>query len=347
MGKDVIVYLKSLGYVRHLPSAFDVKRVYPFLSAVGATVADDFETENLPYVEHIAMGGRVFALAAKTRNMRDFRPKTAGRTLTGKGVGLCVIDTGISVHPDFCIPKNRIVAFKDVYGGKEEVYDDNGHGTFVAGVAAGGGVASGKEVSGVASEADIVAVKAIGKSGECGLFSVLDAMQWVVDNKDRHGIKVVCMSFGANPVDYADPLERGADVLIKNGITVVASAGNSGQGGVKSPGTGKKVLTVGSVDDNNIIAGFSSYGEVGGKFKPEIYAPGVEIKGVGQANNLYVRMSGTSVSAPYVAGAAALLYEKYPAATPWQIKKLLLSFSDEFGGVRVLNASKIAESIMK
>ena len=50
MGKDVIVYLKSLGYVRHLPSAFDVKRVYPFLSAVGATVADDFETENLPFL---------------------------------------------------------------------------------------------------------------------------------------------------------------------------------------------------------------------------------------------------------------------------------------------------------
>lgn len=347
MGKDVIVYLKSLDYAKRLPPEFDVKRVYPFLSAVGATVSDDFETENLPYVEHIAKGGQVFALGDKTRNTRDFRPKTAGRSLTGKGVGLCVVDTGIAVHPDFCLPVNRIAAFKDVYGGKDEIYDDNGHGTFVAGVAAGGGVASGKEVSGVAPNADVIAVKAIGKSGECGLFSVLDAMQWVVDNKEKYNVKVVCMSFGANPVDYADPLERGAEVLIKNGITVVASAGNSGPGGVKSPGTSKTVLTVGSVDDNNIVAGFSSYGEVAGKFKPEICAPGVGIKGVGRGNKLYVKMSGTSVSAPYVAGAAALLYEKYPGAAPWQIKKSLLTLADDFGGVKVLNAAKIVESIIK
>ncbi len=341
MSKEVIIYLKSLSYAKRLPSDFKIKRVYPFIRAVGATCDDGFETEKLPYVEHIACGGRVFALRQNARLGANSRPVLPKIGRGGRGVGICIMDTGVQPHPDFVMPRNRIIAFKDIDGNLSDVYDDNGHGTFVAGVAAGGGVASGGEFSGVAHSASIIALKVIGASGQCGLFGVLDGMQWIADNHRKYGIKVVCMSFGATRVDYADPLERGAEVLVKNGITVVASAGNSGEDGVKSPGSSKKVLTVGSVDDDNRVATFSSYGEIGGSFKPEIYAPGVGVSGVGRGKELYVKMSGTSVSAPFVAGAAALVYERYPSAEPWQVKFLLTKLADDFGGVKVLNLEKL------
>ena len=123
-------------------------------------------------------------------------------------------------------------------------------------------------------------------------------MQWLFDNCARLGVKVACMSFGADPLVSADPLKAGAEMLSRRGITVVCASGNSGAGSLKSPGVSPEVITVGAVDT-------------------------------------YALMTGTSVSAPYVAGACCLLHERYKALTPREAKRMIVASSVVRDGVRV------------
>ena len=155
---------------------------------------------------------------------------------------------------------------------------------------------------------------------------MLDGMQWIVDNKDEIGVKVCCMSFGATPTDNSDPLRRGAEVLVREGITVVVASGNEGINALKTPAISPLVLSVGAIKNDGRVAEFTSRGLVFGRRKPEVYARGVDVVSVA-ANSTYRKMSGTSVSAPYVAGACCLLLEKYPSAPPWRIKEMILSSS--------------------
>ncbi|MEG1528818.1 MAG: S8 family serine peptidase [Clostridia bacterium] len=260
----------------------------------------------------------------------------ANTNLTGEGVTLCVMDTGLSVHSDLEIPKKRIVHFVDLINGEEEPYDDNGHGTFVGGVAVGNGVLSGGKICGVARKANLIGLKVLGAEGETGTFKILDGMQWLFDNGRKYGIKVVCMSFGADPVPYADPLKLGVEMLINSGLTVVCASGNSGQNNLKSPGISPDVISVGAVDDNNNITEFSSFGIYQGVPRPDLYAHGVKLKGL-SAGGTYQTMSGTSVSAPYVAGACCLLHQKYKNLNPWQTKRLLIDACYTKNGVKIFS----------
>lgn len=90
-------------------------------------------------------------------------------------------------------------------------------------------------------------MKVIGADGEGSAFDVLDGMQWIVDNKDEIGVKVCCMSFGATPTDNSDPLRRGAEVLVREGITVVVASGNEGINALKTPAISPLVLSVGAI----------------------------------------------------------------------------------------------------
>ncbi|MDR3215832.1 MAG: S8 family serine peptidase [Clostridiaceae bacterium] len=255
---------------------------------------------------------------------------------TGRGVTLAVLDTGVQPHLDLSVPVNRIKEFHDVYGVSDVPYDDNGHGTFVAGVAAGSGLTSACKVRGVASAAEIVGVKVISSSGECGAFSVLEGMQWTLDNARRLQIKVVCMSFGSTPLSSGDPLKLGAETLVKNNITVVCASGNSGENGLKSPGISNDVISVGAINPkDHSEADFSSRGWYGGTKKPDLYAAGVEVKGL-HYRSAYTSMSGTSAAAPYVAGAACLLYEKYKNLTPRDVKRMLLGSAENYNGKPVI-----------
>lgn len=259
---------------------------------------------------------------------------TVAKGLDGRGVGLCVLDTGLNPHIDLWFPKCRLKCFKDLVNGIDAPYDDNGHGTFVSGVAAGGGIMSAKKVIGVAPKADLISVKAISENGSAGAFKILEGMQWILDNKDKYNIKVVCMSFGADPVDK-DPLILGAEALVKNGICVVVASGNSGNGNLKSPAISPYVLSVGAVDDKFNVAEFTSRGVMKGNVKPDVYAKGVKVIGLGE--NGYVKMSGTSVSAPYVAGACCLLKQKYPDMSPLEIKRNVLLEAENHNGIKIID----------
>ncbi len=318
----VLVYMRPDSF--RVPNGFSVIGEYPFIGAA-AVETEGWRLSELvrvPYVEYVQESTRVFTLRD------DMLSNTASSfaysgNLTGRGVTLCVLDTGLSPHLDFCLPVNRIKDFKDIVGNKEYAYDDNGHGTFVTGVAAGAGVSSGGRYKGLASNAEVVGVKVIGGEGEGGAFSVLDGMQWLLDNRKRLDVRVCCMSFGSTPTDVNDPLRRGAEVLVRNGVAVVAASGNSGINALKSPAISPEVISVGAVNEKNEVADFTSRGYVGGRQKPEVYADGVEVIST-VSGATYGKMSGTSVAAPYVAGACCLLLEKYPSATPHRLKEMIL-----------------------
>ena len=287
----------------------------------------------------------VFSVSTATSMMYVAKKilKTEKLLLWGDSVGVAFIDTGIAPHCDFMIGKNRVKVFKDFVNQKSEMYDDNGHGTFVCGVCSGCGVLSKCKFSGVAPKSDIFALKALNDKGEASANKILDAMEWVYDNHKQKGIKVVCMSFGSEPLGANDPIMLGAEALWKDGVVVVAAAGNSGPEfqTIKSPGISSKIITVGGIDDNRYdgenfnkdffeIAQFSSRGPAFRKVKPDVVAPSVDIISCG-IKDAYTTLSGTSVATPMVAGLACLLVEKYQDASPTQIKEILLSASQPLG----------------
>ena len=259
---------------------------------------------------------------------------------TGRGIVMAIADTGIYPHADFTYPHSRIVRFIDLIGGRTTPYDDNGHGTFCAGCAAGSGGASQGRYAGVAPEAELVVIKAMDAAGGGMASDVLGAMQWVIDHHRAYRIRVFSLSLGAVVSGFMiDAMARGARRLWEEGVIVVAAAGNNGPraGSITSPGTARDVITVGAVDDRTdalIVPDFSSRGPVFGAKKPDLVAPGVALNatqadiaylsGAPQESG-YTTMTGTSVACPIVAGCCALLLQAHPDWPPERVRQALLS----------------------
>ncbi|MFK4064968.1 S8 family serine peptidase, partial [Streptomyces sp. NPDC029674] len=232
----------------------------------------------------------------------------------GKGVKIAVLDSGVDAdHPDL---KGQILAEKN-FSGSPDAEDRYGHGTHVASTAAGTGAKSGGKLKGVAPGAKLLNGKVLGDEGEGEDSGVIAGMEWAA----AEGADVVNLSLGGYDSPGVDPLEATVNKLSAGkGILFAISAGNEGAPEtVGSPGTADAALTVGAVDDNDKLADFSSQGpRVGdGAIKPDVTAPGVDItaaaapgsiieKEVGQSPEGYLTISGTSMAAPHVAGAAAL-----------------------------------------
>lgn len=337
---DCIIYASDfLKLKKHLNSYNANYFEYPFIKAIGIKLnsAEIIKYAKNRVVSFISKQTKVTAQISVSKNILTLN-NFYDRGIFGEDVTIAVIDTGLNPHLDFMIPENRILKFVDLVNKKATPYDDNGHGTFVTSIACGGGIIGGKKYKGVANKTKIVAIKALEKNGEAGAFKILEAMQWVYDNKDKYNIKVVCMSFGSTPLDKNDPLIIGAESLWNIGVIVVAAAGNSGPGNqtIKSPGYSSKIITVGGLNDfrdelgnfkieNFNIATFSSRGPAGYFYKPDLIAPAVNITGASIENkSFYTKMSGTSVATPMIAGICCLILSKYPFLTPDQIKIRLL-----------------------
>lgn len=323
-----------------------ILKEYPFINAFGVNIFP----KNLSFfarinsVEYITSQTKVFCqvnIAKKVANIKQLYSEN----LFGNDTTICFIDTGIFPHLDFVCPNNRIVIFKDFINDKIYPYDDNGHGTFISGVASGNGLVSGGKYAGLAPKSNIISLKALDKNGETGTFKILEAMQWVYDNKEKYNIKVVCMSFGSTPLEENDPLLLGAETLWNSGIVVVAAAGNSGPSAesIKSPGTSSRIITVGALYDarnkenptekDYRVAEFSSRGPANNRFKPDLITSGVELHSTSNIpEKKYCLMSGTSVSTPIVAGLSALIIEKYPNIAPIELKGLVMRETENLKG---------------
>ncbi|MFI0935542.1 S8 family peptidase [Streptomyces sp. NPDC021019] len=245
----------------------------------------------------------------------------------GTGAKVAVLDTGADAeHPDL---QGRITASEN-FTDSDTTDDRQGHGTHVASTVGGSGAASGGKNKGVAPGADLMVGKVLNDSGSGAASWIIAGMQWAVDSK----ADVVSMSLGsAEPTDCTDPMSLAAEELGKNKDTLfVVAAGNLGPSlnTVSSPGCAPGVLTVGAVDRDDSTANFSSRGPaiVSHTLKPEIAAPGVAISAAaagGRGSEAYRSMSGTSMAAPHVAGAAAVVKQRHPDWTAQQIKAALVS----------------------
>ncbi|WP_407705994.1 S8 family peptidase [Streptomyces yaizuensis] len=246
----------------------------------------------------------------------------------GTGVTLAVLDSGIdTTHPDLVGKVSAERNFSDA----PDARDRNGHGTHVASTAAGTGAGSGGKFKGVAPGAKLLNGKVLNDSGEGTFTGIIEGIDWAV----AQGADIVNLSLGGTDHPGIDPLEAHVNkVSAEKGVLFAVAAGNEGRRGagtIGSPGSADAALTVGAVDDQDRIADFSSRGpRVGdGGLKPDVTAPGVDItaaaaSGVpGQNPAGYTSLSGTSMAAPHVAGAAALLKQKHPTWTPARLKAAL------------------------
>ena len=259
----------------------------------------------------------------------------------GEGVGIAVIDTGVSSVDGF---EGRLVHGPDL-SGEGSTVDTHGHGTVMAGVAAGSGTHSG-----VAPEATVVAVKVAGRNGAVDVSTMLQAMHWVSAYADEYGIRVLNLSWGTDSTQdpAVDPLNHAVQRLWQQGIVVVVAAGNSGPraGTITKPADDPMVLTVGAYDDkgdlsdrNDTVPAWSSRGPTAaGLAKPDVVAPGrtlVALRSPGSeveaanpkslVGTSAIKGSGTSQAAAVVSGLSALVLAEHPSWTPDQVKRALTS----------------------
>jgi len=248
----------------------------------------------------------------------------------GEGMKIGIVDTGIDPsHNDF---EGRVDAMASYVGG--DGTDDNGHGTHVASIAAGTGVTSDGKYEGVAPAASLYTAKVLDARGNGAMSGVMAGIEWAVDQ----GVHVINLSLGSDgPCDGTDALSTLCDEVAQQfGIVICAAAGNAGPRAstVGSPGCARWVITVGAVDDADNVTNFSSRGPTSdGRVKPDIVFPGAGIvaaqadgTALGQAAAPgYVKLSGTSMATPHVAGGVALLLQAKPDLTPNQIKWALLT----------------------
>lgn len=253
---------------------------------------------------------------------------------TGKGVGVAILDTGIYPHIDF---GSRIRAFFDFVGYKKKPYDDNGHGTHVAGILAGDGTASLGIYKGQAPECTIVSLKVLDCFGNGNKEDVLRAFAWLNKYGKQYQIRVVNISVGTTYKTRSeqDALIQGVESLWDEGYVVVAAAGNQGPnpGSITVPGCSRKVITVGSSD---MLEGKKAVSGRGPTFqcvcKPDLVAPGDHIVACAPGfPYTYGKKSGTSMSTPVVSGAIACMLEKSPGLTNTEIKCMLKDSTDDLG----------------
>ncbi len=264
---------------------------------------------------------------------------------TGKGVIVAILDTGINPHHvalshlfDGNRDNGEVVAFKDYMGGHDGVanaYDDDGHGSHVAGIIAASGssvgdklVYNGVDLLGGAPAVTLLIAKVCG-TASCKANAIPDAVNWAVGQRAQ----IISMSFGALSTPNlfgvnADAMQTAVQNAINKGVVAVAAAGNDGpdNADVSTPGDVKGVITVGAIQQDGTVWALSSRGNdqanpcqpqlpVLGQAgrcdpnkKPELVAPGVEILS-SWTGDQYARATGTSQATPFVTAAVALMLE--------------------------------------
>ncbi|GAB4305596.1 MAG: hypothetical protein Kow0069_01560 [Promethearchaeota archaeon] len=270
-----------------------------------------------------------------------------GVNYTGAGVKVAILDSGLGLnlsnlrlyHSDLDgrIVVERNFARESGQVNPEDVFDENGHGTHVAGIAAGNGTSSNGLYAGVAPEALVLNLKVANWSGSIDTADIVAAIEFAIEQD----VDVISMSFGGGFPEPHNPETAALANATSQGIVCVAAAGNSGPEFFTSgsPGSGPDVMTVGATNSEGELASFSSRGPaLNGKPLPDLLAPGVDVIApaaplsftstlysfldsiVPGLPDSYVALSGTSMATPFVSGAAALLLEAHPEATPEAIR---------------------------
>ncbi|MFN2466209.1 MAG: S8 family serine peptidase, partial [Candidatus Dormibacteria bacterium] len=277
---------------------------------------------------------------------------------TGKGVDVALIDSGLTPVQGLNDPSKVIngpdLSF-DSQAANLQHLDAYGHGTFMAGIIGGRDVAgtpasyvNSANFNGIAPDARILSVKVADSNGLTDVSQVIAAISWVIQHRNDHGmnVRVMNLSFAtdSSQSEILDPMSFAAEHAWKSGIVVVASAGNAGwkSSGLVNPAYNPYLVAVGASDprgtvatSDDAVASFSNAGN--GVRNPDLVAPGKSMQSLrvpgsyidqnygstGTISDRFFRGSGTSESAAVTSGAAALLIQQRPNATPDQIKAIL------------------------
>ncbi|MDX1619545.1 MAG: S8 family serine peptidase [Nitriliruptorales bacterium] len=273
----------------------------------------------------------------------------------GSGVGVVLVDTGVSHHDDL---GDRLVAAIDLTPEQNGV-DSHGHGTFLAGLVAGDGTTSGGENAGVAPGAHLVSVKVAGADGTTALSTLLQGLVAADRARELYDAPVVLLALSGPVGQAADPIMIALEMLWARGSVVVVTAGNDGpgSGSVGSPGADPYLITVGAFDDvatadrsDDVVAEWSSRGPTPwGHAKPDLVAPGrstIGLRAAGSTIDLanpsavvegsYFKGTGTSMAAAMVAGGAAVLLDAQPGLSPDVVKGRLMGSADAGLGADVM-----------
>ena len=266
---------------------------------------------------------------------RTRAPQAWSLGVAGQGVKIAIVDTGIDTeHPDF---SGRIGGGVNLRGGS--YFDDSGHGTHVAGVAAGNGAASGGRYRGIAPAAILYIAKALDANGSGMMSDVMAGVEWAVAQR----VRVIGLSLGTEgPADGSDALSQTCDMAVQLGVVVCTAAGNAGPGqsSIGAPGVARGVITVGASSDNDTVLDFSGRGPTqDNRPKPDLCFPGESIiscrarrTSVGRPiDDYYTEMSGTSMATPQAVGAVALILQRNPNLRPDQVKEILKRTATNIG----------------
>ena len=276
---------------------------------------------NDPKVKRIHRDRETEAFVARTAAAIGAKNVHAQYGYNGAGVGVAVIDSGITPwHDDLSVAAGqgqRVVAFVDFVNGQTQKYDDWGHGTHVSGIIAGNGYDSTGARQAIAPGASIISLKALDGEGKGRISYIIAALDWAIANKTQYNIRVINMSLGAGVFEsyHTDPLTLAAKRAVDAGIVVVAAAGNMGKaangqpqyGAIGAPGNAPWVLTVGASSTmgtidrrDDTMALYSSRGPTMIDFgaKPDLVAPGSGTVSLSEQNSLFY----TTKAAYLVAG---------------------------------------------
>jgi len=272
--------------------------------------------------------------------------------LTGNGIGVAVIDSGVQAVPDL---GSRILVNLNFNPNVTTANDDFGHGTAIAGIIGGNGTASGGQYIGMAPQVNLLNLRVNDGTGAAPASAIMNAIVWAVNNRAAYNIRVINLSLVSTYAEsyHTSALDAAVEFAWLKGIAVVVAAGNSGPNTMLyAPANDPYVITVGATDDHNTpnpnyetVATFSGYGVTQDGFsKPDLVAPGryiVSNLATGSAFALnyptyqvgtqYIQLAGTSMSAAEVSGSSALYLEAHPGTQPAQLKAVLMATAHKFG----------------
>jgi serine protease AprX len=301
----------------------------------------------------------------------------------GRGVTIAMIDAAFYPHPDLIQPHNRILAWADAsrapvrrryfsssqtpkWPGWDDLHPAQWHGMMTSSSAAGNGWMSHGLYRGLASESNLVLVQVWERTSHVHNASIARALRWLLRHRRDLNLRIVNISVGGDPVSHADgpAVDDAVAALTAAGITVIAAAGNDGQRQLRPPATAPTVITVGGIDDHNVLDAsqtalwHSNYGITNqGSLKPELVAPSLWVvapvlPGSGIAREAqelmerramgdttvedqiaelklvtpyYQHVEGTSFAAPIVASVVACMLEANPSLSPDDVRQILIA----------------------
>lgn len=319
---------------RHVFNGVAVQAARPVIDAI----------RRLPYVSRVVQDGEIHALGREAHTTATSEA-VSYENADGAGIVIAIIDTGVDyTHPAF---GGTIGADSKVLGGYDFVnddsdpFDDNGHGTHVASIAAG----KDSSITGTAPEAALLAYKVLDEHGSGRDAWVLAAIERAMDpdgnpeTDDR--VDVMNLSLGGAPGGADNhPITLAIEHATQAGVICVVAAGNGGDAGratISVPGNAASAITVGAADASGMPASFSAQGPTGSlknttlpafRLKPDILAPGVGIEGAWTGGG-YRELDGTSMATPYIAGLAARIKQTHPDWSPAKVKAALMQSAED------------------